>query len=130
MRSQTVGIVEDDAAIRDSLRVLLGARGFEVRCFASAAEFLGSSGTEGLGGLVIDQQMPDLSGIELLEVLRARHIPTPVIMMTGGSDSLLEQRARKAGALVLLHKPLSTTELMTWLRVALSDSGPSLKTIQ
>jgi len=118
-----IGIVEDDGAIRDSLSLLLTTRGFEVRSFASAVEFLGSPSIDRMAGLVIDQQMPDISGVELVEILRARNVPTPVIMMTGGSDPLLEKRALKAGALALIKKPLSTSELVGWLKLALIRQG-------
>ena len=119
----TVGIVEDDAAIRDSLRILLGARGIKPRCFASAAEFLASGEIDSLGALLIDQHMPGIDGVELLEVLRNRNVLTPAIMMTGGTDPNLENRAKKAGALTLLHKPLIGDELKGWLHLALVDAA-------
>src|SRR5215469_5337615 len=103
--SQTVGIIEDDAAIRDSLRFLMHARGIKAHCYASAAEFLGSADVDQLGGLLIDQNMPNMTGIELLELLRSRKIVTPAIMLTGGADPMLVDRARRAGVLAVLNKP-------------------------
>ena len=125
MSKKTIGIVDDDAAIRDSLGLLLAARGFKSRCFSSAAEFLDAGDTDLLSGLLVDQQMPNISGVELLELLRSRQVPTPVIMMTGGSDGQLEQRARRAGALALLRKPLSSADLMTWLAAMLASEKPA-----
>lgn len=118
---RAVGIIDDDAAIRDSLRFLLVARGIEPHCFASAADFLGSADVDQLGGLLIDQHMPDMSGIELIELLRSRRIVTPAIMLTGGTDLLLENRARKAGVLAILNKPVSGCDLMNWISIALAE---------
>jgi len=115
---QPVGIIDDDAAIRDSLRVLLRARGIDAHCFASAAEFLGSAEVDQLGSLLVDQHMPNMSGIELVELLRSRKVVTPAIMLTGASDPQLAKRAKNAGVLAILHKPVSGAELMGWIRLA------------
>ncbi len=123
MVSRAIGIVDDDAAIRDSLKFLLGARGIDVRCYASAAEFLRSTGADDLGGLLVDQHMPDMTGIELVELLRSRKISTPAIMLTGGSDPLLESRAKKAGVLAVLHKPFAALELLGWINLAFATRG-------
>jgi two-component system response regulator FixJ len=124
--SQTVAIVEDDAAIRDSLRFLLGARGVEAHCYASAADFLSNADVDQMGGLLIDQNMPDMTGIELVELLRSRKILTPAIMLTGTTDPLLVGRARKAGVLTVLNKPIPSDELMGWIRLAfISGSAKS-----
>jgi two-component system response regulator FixJ len=121
--SQIVAIVEDDAAIRDSLGFLMRARGVEARCYASAAEFLGSDDVDQLGSLLIDQNMPNMTGIELIELLRSRKILIPAIMLTGGTDPLLAGRAKKAGVLTVLNKPFPSDELMGWIRLALISGG-------
>ena len=118
MAQKSIGIVEDDAAIRDSLRFLLRARGVEARCYASAADFLGSADVDELDGLLIDQHMPDMTGIELVELLRSRRIVTPAIMLTGGTDPLLVGRAKRAGVLTVINKPFAGDELMGWIHLA------------
>jgi FixJ family two-component response regulator len=120
--SQTVGIVEDDAAIRDSLRFLMQARGIEAQYYASAADFLGSADLDQLSSLLIDQNMPNMTGIELIELLRSRKILTPAIMLTGTTDPLLVGRAKKAGVLTVLNKPIGSDELMGWIRLAFISS--------
>lgn len=121
MVSRTIGIIDDDAAIRDSLRFLLGARGIDSECYASAAEFLRNADVDQLGGLLVDQNMPDMTGIELVELLRSRKVATPAIVLTGGSDPLLIARAKKAGVLAVLHKPVAGLELLGWINLAFSS---------
>ena len=123
MSSRAVGIVEDDDAVRDALKFLLAARGIETACFASAADFLRSPDLDQFAGLIVDQHMPNMSGIELLELLRSRRLVIPAIMITGASDPHLEGRARKAGVLAVLHKPFSGSELEGWVRLAFVAGG-------
>lgn len=130
MAYQTVGIVEDDAAIRDSLRLLLGARGIGTVCYSSASDFLDRADLDQLGSLLIDQHMPKMSGIELIELLRSRHVTTPAIMLTGASDPALAKRARQAGILAVLRKPVAGAELEGWIRLALLTRCPRGSAIQ
>jgi FixJ family two-component response regulator len=103
--------------------MLLERQGLDVRCYDSADSFLKQRNLDDGGCLLLDHHMPNLSGIELLEVLRARRITTPAIMMTGGTDSLLADRARKAHALVVLQKPMVNGDLLHWIEKALDRSG-------
>ena len=119
----TIGIIEDDAAIRDSLQFLLRARGINTHCYESAADFLGHADVDQLGGLLIDQHMPGMTGIELVELLRSRRIVTPTIMLTGATDSSLVARAKQAGVLTVLRKPFAGDELMGWVRLVLISSS-------
>jgi two-component system response regulator FixJ len=112
---QTFGIVDDDPAILDSLRFLLKARRIDVACFESAGELLAAPNIDHFSGLLVDQQMPDMSGIELVELLKSRKIGVPAVMMTGGYDSNLASRAVKAGVRAVLKKPLDRNELLHWI---------------
>jgi FixJ family two-component response regulator len=67
--------------------------------------------------------MPDMSGIELIELLRSRKITTPAIIVTGGSDPLLPARAKKAGVMAVLHKPVAGLELLGWIDLAFTARG-------
>ena len=115
-----VHVVDDDEAVRDSLRVLLDAAGFAVRTHASAEALLASGPT--LPGCVLtDVRMPGMDGLELLRRLHAAAIPMPVVLMTGHADVPTAIRAMKAGALDFLEKPFSDDALVGAARAALNE---------
>jgi two-component system response regulator FixJ len=118
MSSETVFIVDDDADIRDSLRLLLEAAGFTPRTFASAEEFLAQA-PAAHGCLIADVRMPGLGGMELLEEITRRQRDLPVILITGHADIPLAVRAMRAGAVDFLEKPFSGTRLTESVRRAL-----------
>jgi two-component system response regulator FixJ len=118
MNRDCIHIVDDDADIRDSLRLLLGAEGFTTCAFASADAFLSDVGAK-QGCLIADVRMPGMSGLELLEEIRRRQWRLPVIMMTGHADIPLAVRAMKAGAVDFLEKPFSSSRLTESLHRAL-----------
>lgn len=118
MSNETVFIVDDDADIRDSLRLLLDAAGFSPSTFASAEEFLAADTAAG-GCLVADVRMPGLSGLDLLEEITRRQRDLPVILITGHADIPLAVRAMKAGAVDFLEKPFSSSRLTDSVRRAL-----------
>lgn len=113
-----VCVVDDDAAVRDSMRVLLESHGLEVRDYASAREFLEDAEGVSAGCLLLDLHMPDMSGLELLETLRRQKISTAAFIVTGRSDSTLKARAARAGALALLDKPVDEEELIRFIDLA------------
>ena len=123
MTTHTVFVVDDDEPVRESLRMLLGRRGLAVRCYASADAFMRQADLDDCGCLLIDHHMPSMTGIELLEMLRARRIATPAIIMTGGTDLRLGARAGKADALAVLEKPIVSIELLAWIELALAQSA-------
>ncbi len=112
---QCVFVVDDDADVRDSLRVLLEASGFTVRVFTSAIHFLADSGPKN-GCLIADIRMPDMSGLELQEEIVRRQIQLPVIVMTGHGDVPLAVRAMKAGAVDFLEKPFDDNLMLASVR--------------
>lgn len=118
MSSEPVFIVDDDAHIRDSLRLLLEASGFATNSFGSAEEFLADQPAV-RGCVLADVRMPGLSGLELLEEINRRQHGLPVILMTGHADIPLAVRAMKAGAVDFLEKPFSGTRLTDSVRRAL-----------
>jgi two-component system, LuxR family, response regulator FixJ len=119
MAEQTVFIVDDDAAVRDSIRVLLESAALKVRCFASAKIFLADAASSALGCLIADIRMPDMSGLELQQELNARHIKLPVIVITGHGDVPLAVRAMKAGAIDFIEKPFDDEQMLASVRRAL-----------
>jgi two-component system response regulator FixJ len=88
---ETVYIVDDDEGVRDSARALLEA-------YDLAAG--------GRGCLLLDLNLPEMDGLELLELLRRRRIGIPVIIVTAQRDTALEERARRAGAFAFFEKPV------------------------
>lgn len=110
-----VCVVDDDEAVRDSLYVLLLTRGLGVRTFASAAEFLADRRSSDCHCLLLDMHMPEMTGLALLQALRQRGNTAPAIVVTGGGDQALAEQVERAGALGLLRKPVSETELFAWI---------------
>jgi two-component system response regulator FixJ len=110
-----VFVVDDDADVRDSLRLLLEASGFSVQVFTSAIHFLADSSPK-TGCLIADIRMPDMSGLELQEEIVRRNIQLPVIVMTGHGDVPLAVRAMKAGAVDFLEKPFDANLMLASVR--------------
>ncbi|HSD60729.1 MAG TPA: response regulator [Burkholderiales bacterium] len=118
-RDATVYIVDDDAAVRDSLALLLGVRGFRTACFASAESFLASHRPGEMGCLLLDVRMPGMSGLELQSRLAAQGDPLPVIVITAHGDIPMARAALKAGAEDFLEKPIDEDALLEALHSAL-----------
>ena len=118
MSDEHVFVVDDDADIRDSMRLLLEVAGFKVRNFTSAKQFLADDFPKH-GCLIADIRMPDMSGLELQEECARRHLDLPVIIMTGHGDVPLAVRAMKAGAVDFLEKPFDEEKMLNSVRRAL-----------
>ncbi len=111
----TVAVVDDDQAVRDSLRFLLETVGFDVTTFTSACDFLASPSQDRPIYLLIDQHMPRLTGLDLLLRMRDRGISSMVALMTGSPSPELSRRALELGADVVLEKPLAEEVLLRFL---------------
>jgi FixJ family two-component response regulator len=119
----TVFVVDDDAGVRKSLRLLIETDGLAVETFASAAEFLASCTPERPGCLILDLRMPGMSGLELQEKLLAKGCHRPVIFITAHGDVATAARAFRAGALHFLEKPFSSHELLDTIHRALEKDA-------
>ena len=109
-----VYIVDDDEAVRDSLRWLLEGNGFSVKVFKNAEELLDFSKTQshGMAGcLILDVRMPGITGVELHDVLLKEGIDIPVIFITGHGSVSLAVKSMKKGAIDFLEKPFSDEEI-------------------
>ncbi len=107
----TVFIVDDDEAVRDSLRWLLEANGYRVKSFAGAEDFLAAYDPEQVGVLIVDVRMPGMSGLELQEELIARKAPLPIVFITGHGDVPMAVSTIKKGAVDFLEKPFNESDL-------------------
>jgi two-component system CheB/CheR fusion protein len=115
----TIFVVDDERALREAMRELLEQEGWTVEAYASGQAFLEAyhSGREGC--LVVDARMPGMSGLELLERLKAISGAPPAIMITGHADVRLAVRAIRAGAMAFLEKPVQYDELVVNIERAL-----------
>ena len=118
MSDDYVYVVDDDADIRDSMRLLLEVAGFKVRCFTSARHFLADDHPKH-GCLITDVRMPDMSGLDLQVEVTRRHIGLPVIIITGHGDVPLAVQAMKAGAIDFLEKPFDDDLMLASVRRAM-----------
>ena len=117
-----VYVVDDDEAMRDSLAFLLGAAGFSVQTFESAALLLDVLPDSPGGCLVSDVRMPGMDGMELLRRLKATHPGLPVVLVTGHGDVPLAVEAMKLGAADFVEKPFDDERLIEAIRAALSGA--------
>lgn len=117
-----VYVVDDDAAVRDSIRALVGLLGFDVRTCASAEEFLSSYDPKRPGCLVLDMRMPGMNGLELQERLAAQAAKIPVIVVTGHADVPMSSRSFRLGAWDFIEKPFDGRELLERIKTAVAMS--------
>jgi FixJ family two-component response regulator len=118
----TIYIVDDDEGVRDSARALLESYDMVVEDFASAREFLASFDEAVAGLVLLDVNMPEMTGLELLEHMRAQSIATPVIFVTAQHDAQMRARATRAGAFAMLEKPVDD-RLITTINDALKSAA-------
>jgi two-component system response regulator FixJ len=118
--SQTVFVVDDDDAVRNSLRLLLKSAGLSTEIAASAQEFLSNYDTAHPGCLVLDVRMPGMSGLEMQHELNVRGATIPVIFITGHGDIPMAVEAMQHGAFDFLQKPFRDQELLDRVQRALT----------
>jgi FixJ family two-component response regulator len=107
-----IAIVDDDPAVLKALARLLGARGLKVKTYTSARKFL-SALHEGLPEcLIVDLQMPDMTGLELQHYLRRSGVRIPTIVITAHNETGTRERCESAGAAAFLSKPLKGASLL------------------
>ena len=125
----TVFIVDDDAPVRDSLSMLMKSVGLEAETFASAMEFLEHYDADRPGCLVLDIQMPGMSGLELQEQLNAMHAILPIIFITGHGDVPMAVSAIQHGAADFIQKPFRDQDLLDRINKALEQDQHNRETL-
>jgi two-component system, LuxR family, response regulator FixJ len=120
-----VHIVDDDEAVRQSLAFLLSSAGHAVRLYDSATAFLADLAAAKGGCLITDIRMPGMTGLELLQALKAKACGLPAIVITGHGDIPLAVEAMKAGAVDFIEKPFEETAILSAVKSALQrrDAG-------
>ena len=118
-----VYVVDDEAAIRDSLAMLLRSVGLASEVFPDARSFLAAFVPRPNACLVVDVRMPGMSGLELQELLHAKGVTLPVIIVTGHGDVAMAVRAMKAGATDFIEKPFHDQTLLDVVQRALAASS-------
>ena len=109
-----LAIVDDDLAVRDSLRFLLEVIGHLVETFASAAEFL-KANIQHFACLILDHHMPNMTGLQLAERLRADGVGIPILLVTGSPSPAIVARAAELGIERVLEKPLNDEDLLDFV---------------
>jgi RNA polymerase sigma factor (sigma-70 family) len=117
--SPAVFLVDDDAAVRDSLSLLLSLRGYRVRAFAGARELLAEVQPDWAGCLLLDLKMPGMGGLELQAELTARGVALPVVIVTAHGDVASARAAFRAGAADFIEKPIDDQALVAAIARAL-----------
>ncbi|WP_448955062.1 response regulator FixJ [Labrys neptuniae] len=122
-----VFVIDDDAAVRDSLAFLLSTSSFAVSLFETAGQFLDALPQLGFGCVITDIRMPDMDGIELLRRLKAADAHLPIVVMTGHGDVPLAVEAMKLGAIDFLEKPFEDERLINVLHATFELSTKATK---
>jgi FixJ family two-component response regulator len=128
-KPSVVIIVDDDSSFRTFLARLIGSIGLKTVLFASAEEFLKAPEPDGPACLVLDVQMPGLSGLDLQRELAQRRRALPIVFMTGHGDIPMTVEAMKAGAVSFLPKPFRNQDLIDAVKEGLNRDRESRKKV-
>jgi len=118
-----VCVVDDDAAVRESIQQLLKANGIESIGFATSQDFMAADVSKKVGCLILDVRLPGISGLDIQEILLQKKTAIPVIVLTGHADVPLAVRATKNGAIDVLEKPFTPAVLLQRVKEALDLYG-------
>ncbi len=119
--SPLIHLIDDDAAVRESLALLIGTVGLRVQTWAEPQQFLTQFDRSAVGAIVLDVRMPGISGMAVLERLVSEGIDQPVIMLTGHGTIDMCRRAFKSGAAEFLEKPVDDQALLDVLQSAVQS---------
>ena len=117
-----ISIIDDDESVRTGTASLVRSLGLTAHTFVGADEFLQSHRLDDTSCLILDVQMPGMSGLELQELLAARGCRLPIIFITAHPEECIRDRALAAGAVCFLRKPFAAQELIQCLDSALEQN--------
>lgn len=117
-QSPLIHLIDDDAAVRESLALLISTVGLRVQTWDRPDAFLADFDRQGIGAIVLDVRMPGISGLSVLDTLVAQGVDQPILMLTGHGTVEMCRRAFKAGAAEFLEKPVNDEQLIEALQQA------------
>ena len=117
----TVHVIDDDDAVRESLAFLLETANLRVKTYESGPAFLKHAASAEVGCIITDVRMPEMSGIELVRALAARGVTTPVIVVTGHGDIPLAVEAMREGVVDFIEKPFGDETILGAVHRALEQ---------
>jgi FixJ family two-component response regulator len=118
----TISIVDDDGSVREAIESLMKSVGYNAKVFPSAGDFLKSGHLDDTGCLILDVQMPGMTGLELQDHLIATKSRIPIIFISAHCDAESRARALEAGAVGFLQKPFSEDALLNAINSSLADA--------
>ena len=121
--SPLIHLLDDDAAVRQSLSLLISTVGLRVQTWADPQQFLESFDRQSIGALILDVRMPDMTGLELHRQLLALGENYPVIFMSGESLPHETQAAQNSDAIAFLWKPFRTQQMLTAIEQAIQTQS-------
>jgi two-component system response regulator FixJ len=116
--SGVVAVVDDDDDVGDVLGRLLESMGYQVETYRSGTDFLADAQVERLACVVVDQNMPRMTGLQMIEHLAERGVTIPVLLITGAHDVEVERKAASLGVMTVLEKPMSHHELLRFVSIS------------
>lgn len=128
--SNIVFIIDDDAAVRDAVSLMLSLRGYHTAVFADAASFMSARQADWRGCLLVDIRMPGMNGLALQQALQDQGCSIPVVIITGHGDVTSSRDAFRAAAIDFLEKPLDESRLRQAIDEAFTRQSVSLETQQ
>jgi RNA polymerase sigma factor (sigma-70 family) len=123
MTAGRVFVVDDEPTVLAALERMLRASGYEVSTFSAPADFLAAAPHEGIGCVLLDLSMPDMSGLDVQATMRRNGIAMPVIFLSAYGDVPSAARAMREGAIDFLVKPIGEAELLGAIRRALETAS-------
>ncbi len=118
-----IAVIDDDPSVRQSLQRLITAAGFDVSVYGSADAFLRSQHFRDAGCLLVDIQMPGLTGLDLQDIIEALRHPIPIVFITAIRDESLRSRALAGGAIGFLEKPFDDQALISLIQKAFESTA-------
>jgi len=117
--SPVIAIVDDDPSVREGLESLIRSAGLRAKTFGSAQEFLANRGAEAPSCLILDLQLPGLSGLDLQKRMAEADLEIPIVFLTGHGNIPASVQAMKAGAIEFLTKPVEEADLLRAIQEAI-----------
>jgi len=123
-------VIDDEELVRQSLVAVLQNAQYDVQAFASGVEFLKALPSLNPDCVILDVRMPQMSGLDVLEILKQNHPETPVVMMSGFADVSMAVKAMQSGASDFVEKPFQAKDILDTLeRVLQTSSSSNAKTV-